>query len=1525
MKKIILLLILVISFSTIAQNTFSISSESVEVGDNFTLDIDLANSIEVTAFQFDLSHNENAYELTSGSALNTRAENHTLSVTTVDENTIRVLVYSTSNGVISAGNGTVLSLTFSSENEPNTYNLSISNIVLSDQNGESVSVNSTNGSVTLLGPRYDLTTSAVDFGEIPVDSSPSQSVTVSNSGNEDLVILSYATDAPFSIAQTLPVTITPGNSSSFTVEVDTSTKQVVESVLSFSTNDQDPLRAIQSTTIQADIFAVNEIYIGSGQGVSNSEITIPVTISNMEPFSAFQFDVTLPNDVIYSENSTVFSSRSQDHVITASIINTNTIRFVSYSGTNTNFTGNDGEVFSFKIIPNITSGTYNLPITDAIISNEDLVDITSDVYNGSFTINAPSLSTSVQVVDYGNIPITEVQTTNITLTNTGSAALIIDELVFDSSKLLFPLEIPTTLEVNESTSVALEFSPSQTGSFNENISIRNNSPEEQQIINVLANVFSPNYLSISDTNVFRENSYEIPLNLVNNENIRAVQYDLNIPEGFIFDLDNVVESSILNNFTTSISSLGNNNYRFLIYTVSNDFMNSGDETILLLPIFVENTIDLGQYTFEISNVVLSSESNNQNISSEALRVGYIDVIEDTTIPVITLTGDATVTIEVGSTYTDAGATAQDNYDGDITDDIVTVSTVDTEAVGTYTVTYDVSDANNNDAVQVIRTVNVEDTTIPVITLTGDATVTIEVGSTYTDAGATAQDNYDGDITDDIVTVSTVDTEAVGTYTVTYDVSDANNNDAVQVIRTVNVEDTTIPVITLTGDATVTIEVGSTYTDAGATAQDNYDGDITDDIVTVSTVDTEAVGTYTVTYDVSDANNNDAVQVIRTVNVEDTTIPVITLTGDATVTIEVGSTYTDAGATAQDNYDGDITDDIVTVSTVDTEAVGTYTVTYDVSDANNNDAVQVIRTVNVEDTTIPVITLTGDATVTIEVGSTYTDAGATAQDNYDGDITDDIVTVSTVDTEAVGTYTVTYDVSDANNNDAVQVIRTVNVEDTTIPVITLTGDATVTIEVGSTYTDAGATAQDNYDGDITDDIVTVSTVDTEAVGTYTVTYDVSDANNNDAVQVIRTVNVEDTTIPVITLTGDATVTIEVGSTYTDAGATAQDNYDGDITDDIVTVSTVDTEAVGTYTVTYDVSDANNNDAVQVIRTVNVEDTTIPVITLTGDATVTIEVGSTYTDAGATAQDNYDGDITDDIVTVSTVDTEAVGTYTVTYDVSDANNNDAVQVIRTVNVEDTTIPVITLTGDATVTIEVGSTYTDAGATAQDNYDGDITDDIVTVSTVDTEAVGTYTVTYDVSDANNNDAVQVIRTVNVEDTTIPVITLTGDATVTIEVGSTYTDAGATAQDNYDGDITDDIVTVSTVDTEAVGTYTVTYDVSDANNNDAVQVIRTVNVVSSLSNIQFEEINVNVFPNPSNGVITVKYHIPEQKGDMFAEVYDVLGRLVWNGFFERSNGVKEVQLNLNSLKKGNYFLRLNTRNNFGKTLLSIKSLIIK
>jgi len=82
---------------------------------------------------------------------------------------------------------------------------------------------------------------------------------------------------------------------------------------------------------------------------------------------------------------------------------------------------------------------------------------------------------------------------------------------------------------------------------------------------------------------------------------------------------------------------------------------------------------------------------------------------DTTNPVITLLGTAEVTHTQGTEYTDAGATASDNIDGDITADIVVGGDTvdDTTAVGTYYITYDVEDSGGNHATQVIRTVTVE--------------------------------------------------------------------------------------------------------------------------------------------------------------------------------------------------------------------------------------------------------------------------------------------------------------------------------------------------------------------------------------------------------------------------------------------------------------------------------------------------------------------------------------------------------------------------------------------------------------------------------------------------------------------------------------------------------------------------------------------------------------------------------------------------------------------------------------------------
>jgi len=79
------------------------------------------------------------------------------------------------------------------------------------------------------------------------------------------------------------------------------------------------------------------------------------------------------------------------------------------------------------------------------------------------------------------------------------------------------------------------------------------------------------------------------------------------------------------------------------------------------------------------------------------------VIPDTGAPTITLVGSSTINIEEGDSYTDAGASASDEVDGDISSSITTSGSVDASTPGTYTLTYSVSDAAGN-SVSLSRTV-----------------------------------------------------------------------------------------------------------------------------------------------------------------------------------------------------------------------------------------------------------------------------------------------------------------------------------------------------------------------------------------------------------------------------------------------------------------------------------------------------------------------------------------------------------------------------------------------------------------------------------------------------------------------------------------------------------------------------------------------------------------------------------------------------------------------------------------------------
>ena len=84
---------------------------------------------------------------------------------------------------------------------------------------------------------------------------------------------------------------------------------------------------------------------------------------------------------------------------------------------------------------------------------------------------------------------------------------------------------------------------------------------------------------------------------------------------------------------------------------------------------------------------------------------------DNVTPELTLLGEDQVAIDQRTTYVDAGASATDNVDGDLTSKIIVSGVVDTSSAGIYTLKYDVSDAAGNTAESVSRTVVVEKTTV----------------------------------------------------------------------------------------------------------------------------------------------------------------------------------------------------------------------------------------------------------------------------------------------------------------------------------------------------------------------------------------------------------------------------------------------------------------------------------------------------------------------------------------------------------------------------------------------------------------------------------------------------------------------------------------------------------------------------------------------------------------------------------------------------------------------------------------------
>lgn len=229
-------------------------------------------------------------------------------------------------------------------------------------------------------------------------------------------------------------------------------------------------------------------------------------------------------------------------------------------------------------------------------------------------------------------------------------------------------------------------------------------------------------------------------------------------------------------------------------------------------------------------------------------------------------------------------------------------------------------------------------------------------------------------------------------------------------------------------------------------------------------------------------------------------------------------------------------------------------------------------------------------------------------------------------------------------------------------------------------------------------------------------------------------------PKIFITGEEKIVLEYNTEYKDEGATAK-YFKKDYTDRIKTIGEVNTKKIGTYIITYELEFSSYSLKKQ--RIIEVVDKKKPIIKLVGENQVNICPNGKYEEEGVTAFDEYDKDLTNKIERK-----EEKGK--IIYKVKDSSNNEQIVVRKLIEV-DNEKPVLELFGSSTLYVEPNKKYIEPGYKATDNCDKDVTKDVIVTGNVDTSKLGSYTLTYEVSDKTGNKT-SVKRTIIVSKKTDP-----------------------------------------------------------------------------------------------------------------------------------------------------------------------------
>ncbi len=640
-----------------AQSTVSLTSSSGHPGDEVEVSVMLSNALSASALQINIPHSPYLSYVEGSAVLNTQwvSASHSLSVSD-DNNLLNLYVYDMSLNTFREGTGAFITFRLKLGTEPATYELK-PEVILSDPAGKALPVSTQAGSVTIISPKISLNETEIDFGSVPIRSTYKKEVYVSNIGNEALTISNVTSGSP--LFKTIPtsMTIAAGQQKALTIEY---SPQNEGNDATDITIISDAVNGNKTIHVTATPFSVNILSVANASGQTGEEVTIHVSMQNMEPIVAVQCCFTLPNALNYVEGSAVLSGRTTNgsHQISGTMQG-DKLSFFILSESNVALSGNEGELFTFKLLLNGTGGDYPLPPKDVLLSNIDGRDMTSEVNGAVIRIAAPKMECASEL-DFGKVTMAETVKRPFAIKNSGEAPLTIERIDFsdEAFSVTNAANLPT-IAAGQTAEIEICYRPSEDGAFTCIMQVYSDDPQNRmQVVDIKGETYFPNQLALSGAPVIGQSDhYAVTVSMQNSLPIAGMQFDLHWIAGMAPVQETISMSTRAADYLATMTKLTDNSYRVYLYSERNTPITPGDGPVIT---FIYNKVE-EQVSYDNTNIladqIILSTTDGRNCASSStaeLNIGGLsglmgDANNDGQVNVTDITCIVNYLLEIDST------------------------------------------------------------------------------------------------------------------------------------------------------------------------------------------------------------------------------------------------------------------------------------------------------------------------------------------------------------------------------------------------------------------------------------------------------------------------------------------------------------------------------------------------------------------------------------------------------------------------------------------------------------------------------------------------------------------------------------------------------------------------------------------------------------------------------------------------------------------------------------------------------------